>query len=174
MTAKVIASTRVIESLSGLTAITSLPSGDTDTAAAEIGRLGGTVEVGRTVDAVASEESVTMAVGSWTGVEVSNALAIGGPGWMCPLDEGCTAQAASSRSDSVSPIRAAFEVRSMMPILDIQRHSQQRCGMSLDSFMSEPFRPPACEAQLYSFAHFNLVWVVHIPIPTRHKPYSLR
>ena len=112
-------------------------------------------------DTVASEKIVARAVGSGTGVEVSNALATGDPGWMCPLDGGCAAHAASRRSVSVSAIRAAFEVRSMLtsspcsatviatrihpsavhinnpyhcsgvqktmvPISDIQRHSQQR------------------------------------------------
>ena len=81
-----IASTRVIESLSGLTATTSLPSGDTDTAPAETGRLSGTTEVGFAIEAVASEKIAARAVGSGTGVDVSNALATGGPGWMCPLD----------------------------------------------------------------------------------------
>ncbi len=66
-TAKVIASTRVIESLSGLTATTSLPSGDTDTAAAEIGRLRSTAEVGRTAETVAFGEIIARAAGSGTG-----------------------------------------------------------------------------------------------------------
>ena len=74
-TAKLIASTKVIESLSGLTATTSLPSGDTDTAAAEIGRLRSTAEVGRTAETAASGEIIARAAGSGTGVEASNALA---------------------------------------------------------------------------------------------------
>ena len=103
-----IASTRVIESLSGLTATTSLPSGDTATAAAEIGRRRSTAEVELTVGATACEESVAMAVGSVTGVEASNVVAPGVRG-MCSSDGTCAEQAARRRADNPSAIRAAFE-----------------------------------------------------------------
>ena len=63
-TAKLIASTKVIELLSGFTATTSLPFGDTDTAAAEMGRLRGTTSLRLTVETLGSDEIVERAVGS--------------------------------------------------------------------------------------------------------------
>ena len=96
-TAQVIASTIVIESLSGLTATTSLPSGDTATAAAEIGRGRSTAEVELTVGATACEESVAMAVGSTTGLEPSDAVGVAGIGRLIgTVEVGLTVGAAIS------------------------------------------------------------------------------
>jgi hypothetical protein len=63
-TTKLIASTKVIELLSGFTAITSLPSGDTETAEAERGRLRGTTRLRLIVETSAADEIVETAVGS--------------------------------------------------------------------------------------------------------------
>ena len=60
-TVKVIALSRVIESLSGLTAATSVPSGDTATAEADTGRLSNTVEVECTVEMDCGSETVAEA-----------------------------------------------------------------------------------------------------------------
>ena len=96
-TASVLASTIVIESLSGLTATTSLPSGDTATAAAAIGWLRGAAEVELTVVATACEESVAMAVGSTTGLKPSDAVGVAGIGRLIgTVEVGLTVGAAIS------------------------------------------------------------------------------
>ena len=108
-TAKVIALTSVIELLSGLTATTSLPSGDTATAAAAIGRLRGMAGEGRTAEADGSGEISAMAAGSRTGVEASTAIAPD-VDWICASGGVCAAQPTSrSMAGSVNAMRAVFE-----------------------------------------------------------------